>query len=600
MRKRLTCVLAVLALLTTVQPQAQAAAVSCAGATERCDATLETPLDPADPAGEKLSIAYTWVPATDRTRPPTGTILVLPGGPAPSLWAVDSTRAWLGPALEHQNLLMLDQRGWGGSSPLACPGLDLTEPASVHDCAGRGRFFNTAHAARDIEALRATLGVPKLTVYGYSWGTLLAQAYAARYPDRIRAVLLDSVLSVDSRGYADMSFAPAARRGVANLDAICRPSARCRRLPGRPAERWTALIKRLRSHPDPKVSVRDLARLTGNLADPSIGREAGAAADAFLRGDSAPLHRLVTSFPDPGAMPSSPAQLAYVCADSALPYDRAAGPARRREQLERYRSRQPSRPYTAAEAFGAAGEAADWCLTWPAPNPAPPVPAKAAYPWVPALAVGGQFDTTTPPGNAARAARRFGGTAVTVPFGAHVGASAGQSGYRLCLRSAVRSFVTRFDAPAGAGGCSAENYRAMGRFPRTSGELPRPRVQGLGHEQRKLLAAAFATVDDALAARNPNVAMPPGDAAAPGLRGGRIDHRAGVTRLVAARFVADVAVTGEIRTGDAGRATAAVEISRAGSTVKAVITWTPFEATDRPMVNGTLDGVAFRAAVPRH
>ncbi|WP_031158061.1 alpha/beta fold hydrolase [Streptosporangium roseum] len=599
MRKILTCALAILALLATVQPPVQAATTPCAHATERCDATLETPLDPANAAGEKISISYAWVPARDRTRPPVGTVLVLPGGPAPSLWAVDSTKAWLGPALEHQNLLMLDQRGWGGSSPLACPGLDVAEPATVRQCADRARFFNTAHATRDIEALRAALGVPKLTVYGYSWGTLLAQAYAARHPNRIRAVLLDSVLSIDSRGYADMSFAPTARRGVTNLAAVCLPSAQCRRLPGQPAEHWTALIKQLRSRPDPQVSVHDLARLTGNLADPAIGREANAAADAFLRGDVAPLRRLVARFPNPGAMPSTPAQLAYVCADSALPYDRAAGLERRREQLARYRSQQPPRPYTAAEAFGAAGEAADWCLTWPTPNPTPPVPAKPAYPWVPALAIGGQFDTSTPPDNAILAARRFGGTAVAVPFGAHIGASVGQSGYHLCLQTTVRSFVTHLGVPAGAGRCSAENYRATGRFPRTTSELPQARVHGLDHGERQLLAAAFATVDDALAARNPNAAMPPGDATAPGLRGGRIDYRTGVTRLVADRFVPDVSVTGEIRTDNAMRATAIVEITHAGSTAKAIINWTPFQATGRPTANGTLDGTAFHGTIPR-
>ncbi|MFF5204536.1 alpha/beta fold hydrolase [Streptosporangium sp. NPDC000396] len=605
-RRRITGLLGALAMTTVlaaVPPPAQAATASCAQATERCDGTLEVPLDPANPAGEKLSIAYTWVPAKDRTRQATGTVLVLPGGPAPSLWAVENTRAWLGPALDHQNLLMLDQRGWGGSSALSCPGLDVTAPETVRRCATtlgeRARFFGTAYATHDIEALRAELGVPALTVYGYSWGTLIGQAYAVRHPDRTRAVLLDSVLSAGRDGYADMAFSSAARRGAADIGAVCRPSAQCRKLPGTPAGRWAKLVARLRSHPDAQVTAGDLARLTGNLADPFVGRQANAAADAYLRGDASPLRRLVTQFPTPPAMPSDPAMLAFVCADSALPYDRRAGLDERRAQLARHRAGMPARPYTTAEALGAGGEAADWCLEWPTREDAPPLPGTARYPRVPALAIGGQLDAATPPGGAIQAARRFGGTALTVPFGAHVGASFGQSEVHTCLRSAVRSFLAA-PGPVADGRCSAENYRALGRFPRASQDLRPARAEGLDAERRRLLAAAFATVDDAVARSNPNGMPATGDTSVAGLRGGRIDHGAGVVRLTGDRFLSDLAVSGEIRLNAAGRASATLDVTRDRSTAKIVIVWTPFQAADSAAVSGTFDGVAFDGTVPRH
>ena len=44
--------------------------------------------------------------------------------------------------------------------------------------------------------MRAALGVDKLTLIGVSYGTFLAQAYAARYPTHVERVLLDSVLDV--------------------------------------------------------------------------------------------------------------------------------------------------------------------------------------------------------------------------------------------------------------------------------------------------------------------------------------------------------------------------------------------------------------------
>ncbi|MFE3453424.1 alpha/beta fold hydrolase [Nonomuraea sp. NPDC059194] len=610
MRRRTTSLLAALAVtaaLTAVSPPAVARAASCAQAAERCDGTLEVPLDPANPQGDKLSIAYTWVPAKDRTRQATGTVLVLPGGPAPSLWAVDNTRAWLGSALDHQNLLMLDQRGWGRSSPLSCPGLDVTDAETVRRCAARlgerARFFGTAYATHDIEALRAELGVPALTVYGYSWGTLIGQAYAARYPGRgTRAVLFDSALTAGRDGYADMSLASAARRAAADLDAVCRPSAACAKLPGTAASRWAKLVARLRSHPDAQVKVADLARLSGNLADPLVGRQANAAAAAYLRGDVAPLRRLVTRFPAPPAMPSDPALLAYACADAALPYGRQAGLDERRAQLARYRAARPARPYTTGEALGAGGEAADWCLEWPTREGNPPLPDTARPPRVPALTIGGQLDAVTPPANATQVARRFGGrfggTAVTVPFGAHVGASFGQSEVHTCLRSAVRSFLSA-PGPVSDVRCTAENYRALGRFPRTSHDLRRARVDGLDAHRRRLLAAAFAAADDAVARRNPNGMPAAGDLSVAGLRGGRIDYGADATRLSGDRFVADLAVSGEIRLDAAGRASATLDLTRGRSTVHAVIEWKPFEPADSAAVSGTLDGVAFDGVVPR-
>ena len=54
-----------------------------------------------------------------------------------------------------------------------------------------------------MEALRAALGEEKISFYGASYGTLLGEQYADRYPQRIRAMVLDSVMdhSVDLDGF---------------------------------------------------------------------------------------------------------------------------------------------------------------------------------------------------------------------------------------------------------------------------------------------------------------------------------------------------------------------------------------------------------------
>ncbi|MGE5828539.1 MAG: alpha/beta hydrolase, partial [Micromonosporaceae bacterium] len=53
------------------------------------------------------------------------------------------------------------------------------------------RLFGTEQAARDMDAIRAALGEPKLTYLGYSYGTLLGAVYAELFPTRIRALVLD-------------------------------------------------------------------------------------------------------------------------------------------------------------------------------------------------------------------------------------------------------------------------------------------------------------------------------------------------------------------------------------------------------------------------
>ena len=48
-----------------------------------------------------------------------------------------------------------------------------------------------------MEAIRAELGVEKLTLFGISYGTELAIAYARAYPQHVERLILDSVVDAD-------------------------------------------------------------------------------------------------------------------------------------------------------------------------------------------------------------------------------------------------------------------------------------------------------------------------------------------------------------------------------------------------------------------
>lgn len=72
--------------------------------------------------------------------------------------------------------VLFDQRGCGRSTPLA--GLQSN---------------TTAHLISDIERIREALGIDRWIVFGGSWGSLLALAYASRYPARVAGLVLRGV-----------------------------------------------------------------------------------------------------------------------------------------------------------------------------------------------------------------------------------------------------------------------------------------------------------------------------------------------------------------------------------------------------------------------
>lgn len=71
---------------------------------------------------------------------------------------------------------MFDQRGAGRSRPLA----------SLED-------NTTWHLVADIEALRARLGIERWLVFGGSWGSTLALAYAQAHPDAVTGLVLRGI-----------------------------------------------------------------------------------------------------------------------------------------------------------------------------------------------------------------------------------------------------------------------------------------------------------------------------------------------------------------------------------------------------------------------
>lgn len=99
-------------------------------------------------------------------------IVFLHGGPGGG--CTEDHRRFFDPSTYH--IILFDQRGCGRSTPHA----ELRENT-------------TWDLVADIEKIREKLGINKWHVFGGSWGSTLALAYAVTYPNRVKALILRGI-----------------------------------------------------------------------------------------------------------------------------------------------------------------------------------------------------------------------------------------------------------------------------------------------------------------------------------------------------------------------------------------------------------------------
>lgn len=107
-------------------------------------------------------------------------VVFLHGGPG------SGTSAWQRRFFDpdRYRIVLFDQRGCGRSTPHAsAPEADL-------------RFVTTSHLIGDIELLRRNLGIEAWQVFGGSWGSGLALAYAQAHPDSVTELVLRGIFTL--------------------------------------------------------------------------------------------------------------------------------------------------------------------------------------------------------------------------------------------------------------------------------------------------------------------------------------------------------------------------------------------------------------------
>ncbi len=571
---------------------------------------VRVPLDRARPDGPALRIWFERYPRSQqRARPATGTVLSLEGGPGAGASGSRASRVRLWrPLARRRDLLLVDLRGTGRSGALACPALARSTVgygARAGRCARelgpRRDLYGTGTAVRDLADVLDALGVPagSVDLYGDSYGTYAAQAFALRYPERLRTLVLDGAYPLPGTDPLWLDLLGAVRRG---LVASCAGS-RATCPPGDPIARLGAVARALRARamvgtaPDgdgtPTRVRLDEAALAQTAAygyaHYAVWRDLPAALGSARRGDPGPLLRLAAESVTVDAGEASPPDwsdalyLAVTCRDYPQAWDVAAPVAERRRQ---YAAAIAARPLAAFRPFSRAAwtaqdyEGIDACLRWPAPaGGEPPEPPGATYPDVPTLVLNGELDTITTSAQAREVARRFPrATFVEVRGSIHVTAL----GDRDRCASALYARFVRARA-AGDVGCAGRvaPQRLVPAFPRTLAAV-RGATAAAGDRSlladRRLAEVALRTAADVLARWWVNY-----DGDGVGLRGGTWSYagdRRTTFRLEAVEWLSGAPVTGSV-VWDQRRGTAVARLrvtGPGGRRVRLVAGWSTVRA----------------------
>jgi len=173
-------------------------------------AQFSVPEDWDSPGGRHITLHLALVRAQGSEAQPDP-VVFLDGGPGGAATEdYPAIAAALAPLRKRHSVLLVDQRGTGGSGPLACGDeLQLDADAThapaqqlqrIRRCVAAlaphtaPQFYTTSEAVQDLEAVRQAIGAPSVNLLGISYGTRVAQQYAARYPQAVRSMVLDSAV----------------------------------------------------------------------------------------------------------------------------------------------------------------------------------------------------------------------------------------------------------------------------------------------------------------------------------------------------------------------------------------------------------------------
>lgn len=198
----------------------------CEAASDFTCVTLKVPLNHFDSANtETIDVVFAVAPATGKRYGMY--VQAFPGGPGGEGIPYASTFYFPPDIPQHYDIVFFDQRGVGLSTPLECKkayakyfldymnaddtvgqeGYDTPPEQQAAEQEAKSfdeqcvaeigmdpakiKLFTTDQVAEDIESFRQAIGDDKFMLYGVSYGTSVAQAYARAHADHLSGLILD-------------------------------------------------------------------------------------------------------------------------------------------------------------------------------------------------------------------------------------------------------------------------------------------------------------------------------------------------------------------------------------------------------------------------
>ena len=395
--------------------------------------------------GRKIGLDIVVLPATTDSVLGDPLVFLAGGGVVPA------TRyaRFLGTAMDglrrHRDIVLVDQRGTGGSNPLVCDRASLDTEVTLPpdqrylayiaacrkslESRADARFYTTSFAMDDLDDVRDWLGYATFNLYGASYGTSAATTYIRRYPSRVRTVVMHGVVPVDLPMQVDL--ARSAQQSLDRVFELCAGDSTCS---GKFPDLRADLAKVFARFDSASAAAGPAQRR--NAGQPF--REALNSALSSVPGiRSVPMlvHGAALGNPPPaGGPPGGPepaplgVRLALLCSEGLSAVDTSTiSAATRGTFLGEFPVRFQLR----------------WCDGWPTA----PLPGDFRAPFhstVPALLLTGELDPITPPRYAEHLGSWFANpTVLRMPFRSH-------SDTDPCVTSLIEAFVVSGGKPPDA------------------------------------------------------------------------------------------------------------------------------------------------------
>ena len=233
--------------------------VRCGIYTVREDREAQTPI------GRTIGLNVIVLDALDPANRLPDPFFMLAGGPgdAPSFNARFFSRVFHD-IRQKRDIVLVDLRGTGRSSPLLCP--ELAEPGddgiydenllsipAVRACRARLEQrrdltkYTTEIAVDDLDEVRRALGYGRINLYGTSYGSRVAQVYMQRHPESLRAVSMKGIVPASMA--MPETHAAAGEDAWQSVVARCRKNSACNDRYPLVAVAFRELLKKLESNP---------------------------------------------------------------------------------------------------------------------------------------------------------------------------------------------------------------------------------------------------------------------------------------------------------------------------------------------------------------